>query len=1498
MISYFRKFAVLGILFGLMLLTLNIGSSQSLIYPKMIAILGFIILASSTIGDLFQSLSLPRVLGYLICGALFGLPFFQLSDIPELNLMTEAVVGNLTFVANIALSFIAFSAGLELKRTKVSGIYKNALLTIGFKVFFVSLFVGGGVFVLFPLLSETSFTTDYLLFSGILISVLAMGSSVEFTKAASYDEDGENRLLDFTMGTVAFKEIFNLLLIAGSFYFLATVHSFTSPSFSPDYIQSILSDLLLSLLAGMILGILTISYVRLVKSEISFFLIVFVMAGSYGSTLLNLQPLIVFLVAGIVSVNFTKDFDFKSHIINFNLPVFLVFFTLLGASLNFCHILPALFPAFILFLLRVVAIYISVKFSSGITEMSAQTGRYGWAGFISPNMTLTALILLTISSLSIGSPFVTGVIYDFFLLNLFLGPLLFKLALVLNNKPVSPVFEEKSTPEPEKEIVEKLETVEKDYRIVFSEPNFIDPDLNKILFDLYFKVVELANEFRDTFISKRNFETEEILNETIALYRNMFSSIESILLSGKEPRAIKSTLQSLRINQTEVLLHKLDERKNIEREFANSDTLIKRLLNEVMQLTDGLSEEYPLDVEIDYATYSKKPVSFQFFILKLKVKAFFQTFFTGRHEAVVKVNLKNIARYYLNSKATHELLETLNLTGADRLNLFRKLKAIHKNYISYLDELILLIGQERSSLGFVTVFFMRYEELKAMFFNELDVYNSEQSSTVQEIEKRLSYAFASPYNSLLDEIADIMLVKKRGDELNFLEAFENAQLEKEKLLDSIRYWVIYYQGIIGLIQKELYIYRFEIQLNNFIDRALLNLADEVSDRIRAGCPKVADQFRTFSKELGELIPLGYSALKIYSDSFRMSFAIPELTSLIRDLEKTARSRKIRTFFDTLINGIKSVSLGLPEESVFLDESELVLPNRTPEFKELKTYKIRSLTSHFLLLKLPREIGEVNEFLVNYIDGALKEIRNLESSINYYFDSMVKRLQEDPDDHDSVKAILESLDENFISRLREIENNNDKLELAINKQVASKTAFAVTEVKRLISLSAVNYQSSALDSEKFRLKVYYSLRKVKVLTKRFFRSIYISVKHTLSRFVFPLFKRGVENLKYLSGRLTVNYREDLFKTQEILNSLPFIYRRLFDGTSLESSELFLGKDEIKSIVNQAKERFKAKLPASILITGAPGSGKTSYIYYIKKDLLQPGEYIELYFLERISTVDELRRLISDALGYNELKTVEAIIIDLNERFRNKFVLLINLNKTFVRTVDGFEALKTMLYIISMTSSNVLWVATIQSIGWQFIKTNFKAASLFNFSVSLEELNKHRIKDIILHRQHTTGFAFRFTRDDLYLLRKRLFKSSKPVEDQSYLEQVYFERLTEYADGNIVAGMNYWLNSISKIEENTLVIHTYKSFPLIDLSFLDISMITVLYTVMLHGGLKRSQLAQSLNISEKQAGEYLEKLLSLNLLRIGELSKSHDYYYINKFKFKSVQNELQKRNILPW
>jgi len=1498
MIAVARKLFVIALLLGLMLLATHVGTPGNLVYPRTLSILGFMILASFTLGELFTLIRLPKVLGYLAGGAIFGLPATMLFEPLGLNLINERVITNLEPVNNIALAVIALAAGLHLKYHHIKALLKPAFLILITKFFSVFILITSAVFLLYPVLMGAQPSYEMLLAAGLIVSVISMGTSIELTMAVADELNVDNTLVDLTLGTAVLKDIFNILLLAFTVYFINSRLLPSGNSAGSGNLEELLSELGLTILAGGVLGAIVVFYLKYVKHEITFFIVCLIVFGSYASILLHLETLLLFVVAGSVAVNFADTSDLDKPVSNLSLPVYIIFFALAGASLQIDTISQALPLAAVLFVIRIVAVIIPVRITGRVLSLDMPVMRYGWSGFISTGILTLGFLQVIAKQVPVVSEVVAPVLYDLVLLNLILGPVIFRLSLIFQKKDeesssVVPLPEEPEIVIPEDTLVK----AEKEYRIVFSEPQFEDKHLNKILFDLYFRIIGLLSNFRDSFIAKRNLESQELLEETVALYRNMFLSIESIIMSGKDPRAVKATLQNLRINQTEAMLHHLEERKLSERKFADYDSLARNLLSELTTLSDDIPESHELGVITDLAKLKGKPLDFKFYLVYLKVRCMFSKIIRRKSSVSVDVDLRSMARFYLNAVSTGEILETVNLVGSDRLNLYRKLKAIHKNFISYLDEMITIIGQEKSSLGFVTVFFMRYEELKEMFFNELDVYINEQTANVEQIEKRLTYAFASPYNAFLKHLGEVIRVERRSNDIDLFNALEKARMQRETLIDSLRHWVIYYHGIIGLIQKELYIYRFEIQLNNFLDRALLNLADEISERIRTGCPKIADQLRHFTAELAGRIPAGYDGLKSYSDNFRISHSISELTLVVRELERASRSRKLRTFLDTVINGINTLSSALPAEAELLDDSDLNLPERTPQFIQMKNYKVSKITQNFLLSKFPREIGDVNEFLVNYVETSLKEFRNLESSVIYYIDSMVKRLEEDPGDLDGARDIISALSENFISRLREIENNNDKLELSINSQVAVKTATAIKEVKTLISLS--NREEPGKTEVSRKLSGYFasSLKFTRVNIHYLFHKVAQFGRFLLKKLLIPLTRRLFERLKIFPGKLPESYKEDLFKTKEILDRLPFIYRRLFDGTSLESSEFFKGEQDLRKLVTEAQQRFRAHLPASILITGAPGSGKTSYIYFIKKELFRPGDFIEFDFLERISTVDELRQVLSQAMGYNELKTIDSIILDLNERFRNKFVLLINLHKLFLRTVDGFGALNAMLHIISMTNSNVIWIVSVQSIAWQFIRTNFGASSLFNLKLSLEDLNRSKMKDIILKRQETAGFNFKFSKDDLYLLRKKFLGSFQMVDEQSYLSRIYFDRLSDYAGGNIVAGMNYWLNSILKIEENTLTIQTYQPFPYIDLSFLDLKSVTALHAVILHGGLKRSQLAECLNTSEKEAGELLNKLFSMNLLRIGELTKSHDYYYTNKFKFKSIERELIKRNMLP-
>jgi Kef-type K+ transport system membrane component KefB len=103
-----RRVIILALLFGGMSLILPLGGGQS--SPALLTF-GFLILAAYTSGELAVSLRLPRIIGYLLAGAVFG---------PSvLGVVGEGAREQLAPVSSLAIALIAFLAGAELRWQEV-----------------------------------------------------------------------------------------------------------------------------------------------------------------------------------------------------------------------------------------------------------------------------------------------------------------------------------------------------------------------------------------------------------------------------------------------------------------------------------------------------------------------------------------------------------------------------------------------------------------------------------------------------------------------------------------------------------------------------------------------------------------------------------------------------------------------------------------------------------------------------------------------------------------------------------------------------------------------------------------------------------------------------------------------------------------------------------------------------------------------------------------------------------------------------------------------------------------------------------------------------------------------------------------------------------------------------------------------------------------------------------------------------------------------------------
>ena len=73
--------------------------------------------------------------------------------------------------------------------------------------------------------------------------------------------------------------------------------------------------------------------------------------------------------------------------------------------------------------------------------------------------------------------------------------------------------------------------------------------------------------------------------------------------------------------------------------------------------------------------------------------------------------------------------------------------------------------------------------------------------------------------------------------------------KKDNALQTIRYWVNYYIGFLGLFQKEAYTNKIKVQLNQLVNKSLINISDEINFSLRSVSNELNKNINKFQNEI-------------------------------------------------------------------------------------------------------------------------------------------------------------------------------------------------------------------------------------------------------------------------------------------------------------------------------------------------------------------------------------------------------------------------------------------------------------------------------------------------------------------------------------------------------------------------------------------------------------------------------------------------------------------------
>ncbi len=395
--------------------------------------LGFILVAAYLFGKIIFNFRLPKITGYLLAGILFG-PYF-------LNYVSQTIVIELRLIDNIALSLIALTAGGEFRIATIKTQWQLLARIISWQILIVFAGVTLGCMLLkpfIPLIAPQPFTIA--LGASLILGALAIAKSPATTIAIITETRARGPYTDVILGVTVAKDIIVVLVFA---FILA----FAKPLIVPgedlhfQYLVKVLGEILQSLGTGLISGYLIYAYIRYVKAHLFLFLLGYILLIIELSAIIHIEIILVFMMAGFIVQNFSKQGDNLIHAIeNNSLPIYVMFFAIAGASLNFQIFLDNWMFTLILVGLRMGTTQIGTWMGAQLSSANILIRKYGWLGFIGQAGVTLGLAIIVDRTIpgAIGEN-IKSIIIATIAINQILGPVLFRYGLGKTGEIRTPV---------------------------------------------------------------------------------------------------------------------------------------------------------------------------------------------------------------------------------------------------------------------------------------------------------------------------------------------------------------------------------------------------------------------------------------------------------------------------------------------------------------------------------------------------------------------------------------------------------------------------------------------------------------------------------------------------------------------------------------------------------------------------------------------------------------------------------------------------------------------------------------------------------------------------------------------------------------------------------------------------------------------------------------------------------------------------------------------------
>tara|TARA_R110000868_G_scaffold37111_14_gene131631 strand:- start:41407 stop:44448 length:3042 start_codon:yes stop_codon:yes gene_type:complete len=768
--------------------------------------------------------------------------------------------------------------------------------------------------------------------------------------------------------------------------------------------------------------------------------------------------------------------------------------------------------------------------------------------------------------------------------------------------------------------------------------------------------------------------------------------------------------------------------------------------------------------------------------------------------------------------------------------------------------------------------------LKTTFNDESNAHQTALESKFKELETKLkqNLELVGTIELSADTYSDENVEKGKTD---FSSTLRISSTNWTELVESLSMRIQLILNLVSLKEKLKYnASTFLHKTEEFYQYVILDSHKELKQFIENAVEELKGLNKPTIKELSEIGASIHSKAK--------ETIIQEISE---PLNQKIEEKYLSILSDEFISQMTGLAKDQPEKSIIIEDIELEPSKPKYEIKEIEWQKfVQRMIGKFIASELDsRKLNfeeEVSEIAQNY----LEVLQIIETNL-VVIEEVSGKEEENP-----IEVALQGL-ERSLNKVEEIEEDV----LSARDQISEKVRNQNEELMDQLSGFLIKQDVSEMKWMETQLKVKESAgdwtTKFTVQWARLLDRLDL-----FRRFIFKKYRQNEAAVRTFLGLKkpvsqnveSTNLATFLYETDQKIEELPFIYRRLFDFYRDVEANFFIQNSVHFNNCRKAHELWKGGFPSSISIIGEKGSGKSTLVRFLNEEILNQKKHYSLPFLKTYWKKESMLKAIAKSLQLPEVDSMEELVVSIKKKRKGSIVVIENLQNCYVRNMNGYESIRALLYIISETKKEIFWVATCSRYAWNFLNVVFRIGDYFSHSIATDKLNSDEIESLIMKRQKASGYQLQFI-PDASILKSRAYKKLLNDEEatQEYLQGKYFQKLTSLAEGNATVAMILWIRSIKEFNDSHFILESLDIINMASLDGLDSLSLFTLSAFILHDSLTPAELAMVLNDTESNCEMTISRLASRGLL-VG----SNKYYTVNDLIYRQVVRILRSRNIL--